>query len=57
MTAELGTLLVVDDDELNRDMLSRRLERKGYSVAVGPDGPGASLWSRIGRSTWSCSTS
>ena len=41
MTAELGTLLVVDDDELNRDMLSRRLERKGYSVVVSPDGPGA----------------
>jgi phosphoserine phosphatase RsbU/P len=41
MTAEPGTLLVVDDDELNRDMLSRRLERKGYSVAVSPDGPGA----------------
>jgi sigma-B regulation protein RsbU (phosphoserine phosphatase) len=41
MAADLGTLLVVDDDELNRDMLSRRLERKGYSVAVSPDGPGA----------------
>jgi len=41
MTAELGTLLVVDDDELNRDMLSRRLERKGYCVVVSPDGPGA----------------
>jgi sigma-B regulation protein RsbU (phosphoserine phosphatase) len=27
-------LLVVDDDELNRDMLSRRLERKGYRVTV-----------------------
>ena len=24
------TILVVDDDELNRDMLSRRLERKEY---------------------------
>ena len=41
MTDEPGTLLVVDDDELNRDMLSRRLERKGYAVAVSPDGPGA----------------
>jgi hypothetical protein len=27
------TLLVVDDDEANRDMLSRRLERKGFAVA------------------------
>jgi sigma-B regulation protein RsbU (phosphoserine phosphatase) len=33
-----GTLLVVDDDEANRDMLSRRLERKGFSVAVAEDG-------------------
>ena len=24
------TLLVVDDNEMNRDMLSRRLERQGY---------------------------
>jgi len=28
------TLLVVDDEEFNRDMLSRRLERKGYKVLV-----------------------
>ncbi len=41
MPAESGTLLVVDDDELNRDMLSRRLERKGYKVIVSADGPGA----------------
>ena len=33
-----GRLLVVDDNEMNRDMLSRRLERKGYSVAVAADG-------------------
>jgi sigma-B regulation protein RsbU (phosphoserine phosphatase) len=31
-------LLVVDDDEMNRDMLSRRLRRKGYEVAVAEDG-------------------
>jgi sigma-B regulation protein RsbU (phosphoserine phosphatase) len=41
MTTEPGTLLVVDDDELNRDMLSRRLERKGFRVAVSADGPSA----------------
>jgi sigma-B regulation protein RsbU (phosphoserine phosphatase) len=41
MPVELGRLLVVDDDELNRDMLSRRLERKGFRVAVSADGPGA----------------
>ena len=33
-----GTLLVVDDDEANRDMLSRRLERKGFAVTVAEDG-------------------
>ena len=32
-----GTVLVVDDDEPNRDMLSRRLVRKGYR-AGGLDG-------------------
>ena len=31
-------LLLVEDNEMNRDMLSRRLERKGYSVAVAIDG-------------------
>src|SRR4051794_30766461 len=41
MAVEPGSLLVVDDDELNRDMLSRRLERKGYHVAVSEDGYGA----------------
>src|ERR1700693_5220155 len=29
-----GRLLIVDDNEMNRDMLARRLERKGYVVAV-----------------------
>jgi sigma-B regulation protein RsbU (phosphoserine phosphatase) len=33
-----GTVLVVDDDGANRDMLSRRLERKGYAVTVAEDG-------------------
>jgi CheY-like chemotaxis protein len=31
-------LLVVDDNELNRDMLSRRLERLGYTVDLACDG-------------------
>jgi phosphoserine phosphatase RsbU/P len=38
MTSLPGTLLVVDDDEANRDMLSRRLERKGFAVTVAEDG-------------------
>jgi class 3 adenylate cyclase len=32
------TLLVVDDNELNRDMLSRRLRTRGYAVATANDG-------------------
>lgn len=31
-------LLVVDDDAVNRDMLSRRLERRGYPVALAASG-------------------
>jgi len=33
------TVLVVDDNELNRDMLSRRLKSRGYAVATAEDGP------------------
>jgi class 3 adenylate cyclase len=33
-----ASLLVVDDNEMNRDMLSRRLEARGYSVATAEDG-------------------
>lgn len=38
MTTSQGSLLVVDDNEMNRDMLSRRLERYGYTVHVAVDG-------------------
>ncbi len=31
-------ILLVEDNEMNRDMLSRRLERKGYSVVIAQDG-------------------
>jgi two-component system cell cycle response regulator DivK len=31
-------ILVVEDNEMNRDMLSRRLERMGYSVISAHDG-------------------
>ena len=31
-------ILLVEDNEMNRDMLSRRLERKGYSVTIAVDG-------------------
>ncbi len=32
-------ILIVEDNEMNRDMLTRRLERKGYSVTCAVDGP------------------
>jgi two-component system, cell cycle response regulator DivK len=32
-------ILLVEDNEMNRDMLSRRLERKGYEVVLAIDGP------------------
>jgi len=34
----MAKLLLVEDNEMNRDMLSRRLERKGYSVVCAMDG-------------------
>jgi CheY-like chemotaxis protein len=34
-------ILVVEDNELNRDMLRRRLERRGFDVVVAGDGAAA----------------
>jgi adenylate cyclase len=34
----VGRVLVVDDNEMNRDMLSRRLERQGHQVLVAENG-------------------
>jgi CheY-like chemotaxis protein len=34
----MAKLLLVEDSEYNRDMLSRRLVRKGYQVAIAVDG-------------------
>jgi CheY-like chemotaxis protein len=34
----MTTILIVEDNEMNRDMLSRRLERKGYTVLMAVDG-------------------
>lgn len=34
----MATILVVEDNELNRDMLQRRLERRGYRVLCAADG-------------------
>jgi phosphoserine phosphatase RsbU/P len=41
MTDIAAKLLVVDDDDSNRDMLSRRLAREGYPVEIAADGPQA----------------
>jgi CheY-like chemotaxis protein len=34
----MAKILLVEDNEMNRDMLSRRLERKGYQVIMALDG-------------------
>ena len=34
----MAWILVVEDNEWNRDMLSRRLERRGYKVALAMNG-------------------
>lgn len=31
-------ILLVEDNEMNRDMLSRRLEKRGYTVSIAVDG-------------------
>lgn len=34
----MAKILLVEDNEMNRDMLSRRLERKGFQVIMAVDG-------------------
>jgi CheY-like chemotaxis protein len=34
----MTSILIVEDNEMNRDMLSRRLARKGYDVLLAVDG-------------------
>ena len=31
-------ILLIEDNEMNRDMLSRRLQKKGYEVVIATDG-------------------
>ncbi len=33
-----STLLIVEDNEMNRDLLSRRLQKKGFSIELAVDG-------------------
>ena len=34
----MAKILLIEDNEMNRDMLSRRLDRKGYQVVIAMDG-------------------
>ena len=34
----MAKILIVEDNEMNRDMLSRRLKRKGYDIIIAVDG-------------------
>jgi len=34
----VAKILLVEDNEMNRDMLSRRLQRKGFDVVIAVDG-------------------
>ena len=34
----MAKILLVEDNEMNRDMLSRRLKRRGYEVSIAVDG-------------------
>ena len=34
----MAKILLVEDNEMNRDMLTRRLEKRGYTVVVAVDG-------------------
>jgi CheY-like chemotaxis protein len=39
----LARILLVEDNDMNRDMLSRRLQRRGYEVLMAADGMQAIL--------------
>ena len=41
-------ILLVEDNEMNRDMLSRRLQRKGYEVVIAVDGGEGVVMARSG---------
>ena len=34
----MAKILLVEDNEMNRDMLSRRLEKRGYAIVLAVDG-------------------
>src|SRR6185295_18722266 len=42
----MAKILLVEDNEMNCDMLSRRLERKGYQIVIAADGQQAIAMAR-----------
>lgn len=42
----MSKILLVEDNEMNRDMLSRRLQRMGYAVVMAADGEQAVAMAR-----------
>lgn len=44
----MAKILLVEDNEMNRDMLSRRLERKGFTVEIAVDGSAGLAAARSG---------
>jgi len=44
----MAKILLVEDNEMNRDMLSRRLERKGFVVEIAVDGSAGVAAARSG---------
>jgi CheY-like chemotaxis protein len=45
----MARILLVEDNEMNRDMLSRRLLRKGFEVEMAVDGHSGVAMGRAGR--------
>ncbi len=43
----MAKILLVEDNEMNRDMLSRRLLRKGFEVVMAVDGEQAVAWRKV----------
>ena len=47
----MAKILLVEDNEMNRDMLTRRLQRKGYEVVDRVDGEEGVAQARAERPT------
>ncbi len=44
---ETSLILVVEDNPMNRDVLGRRLERRGYQVRFAEDGPSGIIAAKV----------